>query len=152
MPLDLGSITDSTPELSLAGGGVGSAHLDSAQAPTILGNGLVRYYVAGQFAPGIVSVSFIAGSWQDTEGDPGLAGSGSFKLIDQVQNQSSGSTEERVFFIALSGGMKLQAGGLFGDTPDEPLLAITGAVELTIGTDPTTHSRGSSSPPPARSP
>ena len=40
-----------------------------------------------------------------------------------------------MFFIALSGGMNLQAGGLFGDTPDEPLLEITGAVELTIGTD-----------------
>ncbi len=63
----------------------------------------------------------------------------SFKLIDQVQNQGSGSTESRVFFISLSGGMNLQAGGLFGDTPDEPLLAIRGAVELTIGTDPTTH-------------
>ena len=44
-----------------------------------------------------------------------------------------------MFFIALSGGMNLQAGGLFGDTPDEPLLAITGSVELTIGTDPVTH-------------
>ena len=137
IPLDKTSIDGN--EITLGGTGIGTAHLDSGQAPTILSGGVVRYYVSGQFAPGTVSVTFNAGSWQDTEGDPGLGGSAAFKLIDQVQNQGSGSTEERVFFIALSGGMNLQAGGIFGDTPDEPLLKITGAVELTIGTDPVTH-------------
>ena len=54
-------------------------------------------------------------------------------MIDQVQ-PPGGSSESRVFFISLSGGINLQAGGLFGDTPEEPLLAIRGAAELDIGT------------------
>src|SRR5262249_7296945 len=57
-----------------------------------------------------------------------------FKLVSQLQAPGSGSSDNRVFFISLSGGVQLQAGGLFGDTPDQPLLAIRGQAELTIGT------------------
>ena len=42
---------------------------------------------------------------------------------------AGGSAPSKVFFIEISGGMQLCAGGLFGDTPDKPLLAIRGEVD-----------------------
>ena len=137
IPLDPSTIDGN--EFALGGTGVGTAQLvacttGSTTCPTIIGNGLVRYYISGQFTPGIVSVTFAAGSWQDSKGDPGLGSTQTFTLIDQVPAPGSSTTDSRVFFIALSGGVNLQAGGLFGDSPTQPLLSITGAVELTIGT------------------
>ena len=73
-------------ELTLGGAGIGTAALDTGKAPTILADGqTVRYYVSGHFAPGTVSVAFAAGSWSDTAGNLGTAGSATFKVIDQVQ-------------------------------------------------------------------
>ena len=131
IPIGFGA-SNAPPAVTLTGTGVGTAALDAAKAPTVSADGTtVRYYVSGQFQAGIVNVAIAAGSYQDSSGDLGSASTGTFKLIDQLQNGGSGS---RVFFISLSGGENLQAGGLFGDTPEEPLLAIRGMVELQIGT------------------
>ena len=116
-------------------------HADVGAAPATgtaasgAGPEIVRYYLTGQFSAGTVNVAFAAGSWHDTALDAGTAATDSFKLIDELQAPGdAGASPNRVFFISLSGGVNLQAGGLFGDTPDEPLLAIRGAVELDIGT------------------
>ena len=131
-------------ELQLSGSGVGTAAIDSSVAPTVLGNGsTVRYYLTGQFTPGVVHVSFVAGSWQDTAGNQSAAGSTTLRLIDQLPASaasSSSSTDGRVFFIALSGGVDLNAAGLF-DTGGKPLLSIHGGVELDIGTTTTARRR-----------
>src|SRR4029077_18829986 len=81
--------------------------------------------------------SIVAGTWGDTAGDLGVGRTQSFPTIGQGPSQSSGSTEQREFFIELSGGMMLQSGGLLGDSPDDPLLKITGDVKLTIRSDST---------------
>ena len=131
--LDAATITGN--ELQLTGAGAGTVAVDAAVAPTILAGGTVRYYLTGQFAAGTVHVAFAAGSWADTAGNPGAAGSATFKLVDQLPASaasSSSSTDGRVFFIAISGGVDLNAAGLF-DTGGKPLLSIHGGIELDIG-------------------
>src|SRR5581483_11055138 len=124
-------------EVTFSGSGANGVTVDSGNAPTNLGNGLYRYYLTGAFAAGTVRVQIVAGSWGDTEGDQGVGSTYSFRTIDQVQQQSG--TEQRDFFIELSGGMALNSGGLFGDTIQDPLLGITGDVKLTINTTDGLH-------------
>ena len=128
------AVTPTTFSYALTHADVGAAPA-TGTATSGAGPEIVRYYLTGQFTAGTVNVAFAAGSWHDTALDAGTAATDSFKLIDQLQAPGdAGSSSNRVFFISLSGGVNLQAGGLFGDTPDEPLLAIRGAVELDIGT------------------
>ena len=73
--IDIGSITDLTPEFTLGGSGLGSIALDSGQAPTLLPASMLpqgapagtvgfRYWLTGRFAPaGTVKITYIAGSW-----------------------------------------------------------------------------------------
>jgi hypothetical protein len=62
------AVTSTTPIFSLTGAGVGTATLDSSQAPSILSkagdntSGTVRYWVNGTFATGAVTVVFTNGA------------------------------------------------------------------------------------------
>src|SRR5262249_5872148 len=82
----------------------------------------------------------VAGGWKDLQGNVGAGGSASFGLVDQLQqpapppaNGDPAPVPARVFFIALSGGVELRAGGLFSDDANTALLAIRGQAELQIG-------------------
>ena len=60
----------------MTGTGVGTIALDSSRAPIIVSGGLdadgkvqpyvVRYFLAGTFAAGSVTVTFVAGTWEDS--------------------------------------------------------------------------------------
>src|SRR6266851_4704870 len=130
---DFGTKTQLGP---LTGPGAGTALLDTAQKPTILvGGQTVRYYFSPQFAAGTVSVTFLPGSWSDKAGNLGIGGAGEFRLFaDPQASGGAQTTTNRVFFISISGGMELRAGGLFSDSKNTPLLAIRGGAELDIGT------------------
>ena len=62
-------------------------------------------------------------------GNEGVAGSGSFTLIEEVEQAEPDEPVDRVFFIDISGGMELRLADLF----DEPILEIRGKVSLEIG-------------------
>ena len=139
VPLDLGSITDSAPELTL-GGSVGTAQLDASQTPTILGDGLVRYYVSGQFAPGIVSVFVHRRLVAGHRGRPGS------RRLGLVQAHRPGPEPG----LRLDRGARVlhRAVGRHEPPGRRPLRRHAGRaaaqdhrcdVELTIGTDPVTH-------------
>ena len=133
VPLDQTSINGD--EISLSGSGLGTG-LHLTGTPTVLGDGrTVRYYVTGGvWQAGSVTVSFAAGSWSDTAGNLGTAGSKTFSLVEPIQAQADGTTPPgKVFFIDISGGMELRLGDLF----DEPILEIRGKVSLEIGKDAT---------------
>ena len=84
IPLDQTTIDGN--EISISGSGVG-AGLQLTGTPTVLADGrTVRYYVSGGvWQAGTVTVTFNAGSWADTAGDLGSAGSKSFSLIQPIQ-------------------------------------------------------------------
>ena len=101
------------------------------QRPSILADGqTVRYYLTGEFAPGVVTVGFLAGSWADTAGNPGTAGTQSFKLVQPLPAPTAGQTPDKVFFIDISGGMQLWFVPLVSD---QPVLEIRGKVTLEFG-------------------
>ena len=62
--IDFGSIRDATPEIRLAGDGVGTVILDNSQAPLVLdeAQGRVRYWVTGKFGVGDVHAIFVPGT------------------------------------------------------------------------------------------
>ncbi|MDD2604023.1 MAG: hypothetical protein PHF66_04320, partial [Desulfobacteraceae bacterium] len=70
--LDPASITDASPEFSLAGSAVNDVSILDGEVQD-LGNGVFRYTFTGSFVPGELTVQFIAGAWQDldADGDPG---------------------------------------------------------------------------------
>ena len=121
-------------EISLNGGL--SVLTDVANAPQILSDGkTVRYFISGTFAPGKVTVTINDGSWSDVAGDTGVGGSESFQVTDQLGTDSvstpTNPTPNRVFFIDISGEIKLQAFG-FTD-PNDPIIDIRGKVTLEFG-------------------
>ncbi|HTD67964.1 MAG TPA: hypothetical protein VK846_15675, partial [Candidatus Limnocylindria bacterium] len=149
VPLDETTILDAGHEFGLSGAGLGTASL-SNQAPTQLGSStdgldndndgqvdevdenVYRFYITRGFAVGSVSITYIAGSWNDGSGNLGTAGTQSFQVIEAIQDSGSGSGGEavgRVFYIEISGGIKLQGLGF----TDEPIIDIRGRVVLEIG-------------------
>src|SRR5918994_2440180 len=71
--LSLPSIIDAPAEIALGGTGIGTVALDTtaARKPDLLSDGrTVRYYLTGNFAPGTVTVDFLAGTWADEAGEP----------------------------------------------------------------------------------
>ena len=72
LALDLGSITDTDPEFTLSGVGLGTIALDAGKPPVQVaqaGNMVTfRYWLTGQFAStGNVSLTYIPGSWGFTQ-------------------------------------------------------------------------------------
>ena len=113
--VDAASILDGSAEFTLTG----------ASSENLVANGVVqlsattfRYLFTGQLDTGTVNVSFVAGSWGDTEGNAGVASTQSFKVITQSSS----------FFIELSGGIILDVGGFLG----EPVMELKAAVTLEI--------------------
>jgi hypothetical protein len=106
-------------------------------APSGLGDSnIYRYYFTRGFSVGQVAVNFQAGAWVDEAGNPGAATvigeEDSFQLIEAVPLAEPGQLAPRVFFIEISGGVKLQGLGF----TDEPIIDVRGKVVLEIGNFP----------------
>ena len=135
--LDPTSITGN--EISLSGNGIGTGptqvQVDSAHAPTLLSDGqTVRYYLTGTFVKGGVTVTFNDGSWADVAGNTGTAGSDSFMVTEALTSPTtSAPSPSKVFFIEISGGLRLDG---LGFTGDEPIFEIRGKVVLEVGNRP----------------
>ena len=129
--LDAASITDAGAEISLAGAGLGSIALDATRAPSILPDGrTVRYYLDGEFDPGLVTVTFAAGSWQDAGGNLALGGSQSFQVVERVEPPPADGAIGQVFFIDISGSIELRLADLFDG---EPIIEIRGKASFEAG-------------------
>ncbi|MBK8118783.1 MAG: hypothetical protein IPK39_05835 [Sulfuritalea sp.] len=154
--LDAASITDTVAEFTLSGAGLGTATL-LPDAPTRLsssndgidnnGNGIVdeadenvyRYYVSrgfgqdvgGNVKEGSVAIEFSGASWTDKVGNLGKDSSQAFQVINvpKADDGQSGQSVGKVFFIEISGGIKLQGLGF----TEEPIIDIRGGVTLEIG-------------------
>ncbi|MGZ6715887.1 MAG: hypothetical protein ACXVFG_14140, partial [Gaiellaceae bacterium] len=126
-------------EISLSGSGLGTGtsmvQLDSTHAPTFLSDGqTVRYYLTGTFVKGGVTVTFNDGSWADVAGNTGTAGSESFMVTEALASPTpSAPNPSKVFFIEISGGLRLDG---LGFTGDEPIFEIRGRVSLEVGNRP----------------
>jgi hypothetical protein len=146
--IDADLLKDDRREISLSGSGIGSAALRDITATIIAssaddidnnGNGVideadetvVRYYVSRSFTAGSVAVKFVGANWADTAGNPGTDGEEGFQVISTLKNEGSqgGQSLGKVFFIEISGGIKLQGLGF----TDEPIIDIRGGVTLEIG-------------------
>ncbi|MCX5670553.1 MAG: hypothetical protein NTU94_04440, partial [Planctomycetota bacterium] len=118
--LNVGSILDSGQEFTLSGADGQNVLVNGA--PTIItaadGSVTFRYSFAGQLNTGVLTVSFIAGSWTDSAGNAGTASTGAVKII----------TQAAVFFIEISGGVELRA----ADFLDEPLFTVRAQVTMEI--------------------
>ena len=124
--LDADSITDADAEFELTGPGVGTIALDGSRAPVIQADGkTVRYFLTGQFADGLVTVTFIDGSWRDAAGNDAQGAVALFEVVEPLPQE----TATQVFFIDLSGGMELRLGDLF----DEPILEVRGKASFEAG-------------------
>ena len=127
--------------------GLGSAGL-LADAPTMLssstdgidndGDGTIdeadetvfRYYLSRGFVEGSVTVAITGANWKDQDGNPGQDATQSFQVIATLKDPSQGGQSVgRVFFIEISGGVKLQGLGF----TDEPIIDIRGGVTLEVG-------------------
>ncbi len=82
-----------------------------------VGDTTFRYLFTGDLAPGTVTVTVLAGSWKDTDGNDGAGSTSTFTLLQPAQS----------FFIEISGGLQLSAFGI-GD----PLLKLSADVLLEI--------------------
>ncbi len=79
-----------------------------------------RFAYTKKVSTGTITATFVAGAWNDSDGNLGTASTSSFKTIEQAQS----------FFIELSGGIILEAAGL----TSEPLLELKAEVLLEINT------------------
>ncbi|HEX9569566.1 MAG TPA: hypothetical protein VF987_07795, partial [Rhodospirillales bacterium] len=61
--IDFASIADLGAEIALGGDGLGNVTLDNSQAPVLLSNGDVRYWINGEFVAGDVTVTFLPQTW-----------------------------------------------------------------------------------------
>jgi hypothetical protein len=106
--VNTGTITDSAPEFTLTGAGVGNVVVSGAAIS--LGGDLFKYPItSGRFGDGAVTVSFIAGSFQDNAGNYNKAASYSFTVVRgisisnvTVAKPAKGSVNA-VFTVSLSG-------------------------------------------------
>ena len=122
-------------EFTLSGAGLGTAALSTnpKYGPNRLGNtNVFRYYFSRGFTAGPLTVAFRAGAWVDEAGNPGAADEESFQLIEAVPLAEPGQPAPRVFFIEISGGVKLQGLGF----TNEPIIDIRGKVVIEIGNFP----------------
>ena len=91
-----------------------------------------RYFFTGSFQTGLVTVQFNAGSWTDQAGDMSAASTETFQVISQVEPPVAGQTDQRVFFISVSGQILLNDAGI----TSQPLIDIYGNATVTIGAGP----------------
>jgi len=85
-----------------------------------LGNNTFRYLYQGQLDTGIMEVHFIEGAWADTAGNLGQASTSAILI----------QTEAESFFIEISGGVILNAGGFL----DEPIVELSGEIIMEFDT------------------
>jgi hypothetical protein len=101
--LDDGSVTDGPAEFTLSGAGLGTAQLAAGYDPIRLTDSdTFRYFLSGDFAPGEVTVTFLANSFRAVEAD------GSF-----TANRAS---EQSFFVVKLTAAVLDPAGGTTIDT------------------------------------
>ena len=117
-------------EFSISGSGLGSAALQ-ATAPTRVADGVFRYYFSRGFVAGPVVIEFHGAAWADEQGNPGSDSTESLQLVETVKQPSAqgGHAVGKIFFIEISGGIKLQGLGF----TDEPIIDIRGGVKLEVG-------------------
>ena len=147
------SFADAAREITLSGAGLGGATAPRCSparrrclrpaAPTSIdndGDGIVdeadetvfRYYVSRGFVEGSVAVAFTGANWADLDGNPGQNADAELPGHHHAQaadNGQGGQSVGKVFFIEISGGVKLQGLGF----TDEPIIDIRGGVTLEIG-------------------
>ena len=146
--LDAASFADAARELALSGSGLGGLAGLLQLAPTQLsssndgidnnGNGIVdeadenvwRFYVSRGFVEGSVAVTLTGANWSDMSGNHGQDAVQAFQVISTLKpdNGQGGQTVGKVFYIEISGGIKLQGLGF----TDEPIIDIRGGVTLEI--------------------
>ncbi len=61
--IDQNSVTTLTPKFTFSGTGVGTAAVDTSQAPVFLGSNRYRFFITGTFSSNDVTVNFIPGSY-----------------------------------------------------------------------------------------
>ena len=61
--IDPKSVTTLTPKFSFSGTGVGTAAVDTSQAPVLLSGNTYRFWITGTFSSNDVTVNFIPGSY-----------------------------------------------------------------------------------------
>jgi hypothetical protein len=150
--IDAATLADAAREFTLSGAGLGGASGAKLRddAPTLIasstdgidndGDGVVdeadetvyRYYVDRGFVLGSVTIAFTGANWADKSGNPGQNSSQGFQVIETVKHDDvsqGGQALGKVFFIEISGGIKLQGLGF----TDEPIIDIRGGVTLEIG-------------------
>ena len=109
------------------------------------GNGVIdeadetvyRYYFNRVFTSGSVVITFDGTKWSDQNGNPGPAPGQNteqaFHVVETLKDTGDGSQGGtalgKVFYIEISGGIKLQGLGF----TDEPIIDIRGGVTLEIG-------------------
>ncbi|MFM8573273.1 MAG: hypothetical protein ACKOAU_16875, partial [Pirellula sp.] len=145
--LDANSILDLAPEFALSGTGVGSAELLQIEPVQLSSSSdqrdndadgqvdepdenVFRFFVKRGFVPGSVTVMLSGTAWTDIELNPGSESNQGFQVVATVKD--SGESEQsdgRVFYMEISGGVKLESFGIL----DEPLLEIRGGVVLEVG-------------------
>ena len=97
--LNIASITDSDPEISFSGAGVGDVAISSVEQ--LAGGTTFRYHLADNnstnkvdlFKAGAVSFQYIAGSWADKDGKTNTAKTETFTVIDGGATSSNKGTK-----------------------------------------------------------
>ena len=105
------TITTKGPQFKLSGPGVGTAVISSPNGEGIsLGGDLFEYPFSGSFAPGAVTLSFIAASFQDNAGNYNKAASYSFNVFRGISVAAPApviipakGTVNAVFTVSLTG-------------------------------------------------
>ena len=101
---------------TFSGGGAESLTITSVTRQGT--SNVFRFAFTGTFTPGLVTMTLAAGAWRDSAGNASAATTNTFRLIAPAQS----------FFIELSGGLRLEAGGL----TSEPLIDLSASVLLEI--------------------
>ncbi|WP_207493738.1 calcium-binding protein [Yoonia litorea] len=119
-------------EFTFSGTGAGTAQINTAIEVMDLGDSVFRFFLAGAFTTGTVSVDFAANAWADTDGNLSIASSEKFRLIEALQDGAAPRDGEaqtsRVFFIDIAGSITLEVPGI-----SEPLLEIRGEISFEFG-------------------
>jgi hypothetical protein len=142
--LDDASFADAARELALSGSGLGGLAGLLQLTPTRLSssndgidnnsNGIVdeadenvwRFYVSRGFIEGSVAVTLTGANWSDKSGNHGQNAVQAFQVISTLKqsNGQGGQTVGKVFYIEISGGIKLQGLG-FADEPSSISAAVS---------------------------
>ncbi|MCA9172661.1 MAG: hypothetical protein KDB23_33580, partial [Planctomycetales bacterium] len=112
------SITDAGAEFTLSGSAASGVTISST--PTLVSGTTYRYTFSGNFSPGTVTVSYVAGSWEDTTGVLNLAETETFYVSSGYQIQvifpdSTLTTSQKAIFTQAANRWSEL---IIGDIPD----------------------------------